>query len=184
LTANRIIDCCSLINLHAGWGGLTEMKALGLSIYVAEAVLSEAQFVGEFQPDGSITKVPIDFARLRAAQLVDSVKPDSEAEVADYVEFSMELDDGEAQSLAIAKHRGFTLLTDDRKAMRIASLPEVGVTVLTTPEVLRQWSEIDALNLARTPEVLSRIQALARFSPRKDSPGAEWWQEQILRIVG
>lgn len=181
MAANRIIDCCSLINLYAGWGGLSEVKALGHIWYVAEAVLSEAQFVGQFQPDGAIERVPIDFAALQKSHLVASVKPESDAEKSDYVDFSTELDDGEAQSLAIAKHRSFTLLTDDRKAIRIAQSPEVNVSVLTTPQILRQWSALNPANATRVPEILSRIQTLARFSPRRDSPDAEWWQEQLRR---
>jgi hypothetical protein len=179
LAANRIIDCCSLINLYAGWSGLLEVKALGHNWYVAEAVLSEAQFVGQFQPNGAIERVPIDFTALQKLHLIASVKPESDAEKSDYVNFSIELDDGEAQSLAIAKHRGFVLLTDDRKAIRIAQSPEVNVSVLTTPQILRQWSALNPENAARVPEILSRIQTLARFSPRRDSPDAAWWQDQL-----
>lgn len=181
--ANRIIDCCSLINLYAGWGGLSEVTALGHSWYVAEAVLSEAQFVGQFQANGAIERVPIDFRALQKSKVVASVKPESDAEKSDYVDYSIELDDGEAQSLAIAKHRGFVLLTDDRKAIRIAQLPEINVSVLTTPQILRQWSAIDPANSSRIPEILSRIQILARFSPRKDAPESEWWEDQLRKLA-
>jgi hypothetical protein len=159
------------------------VKALGHSWYVAESVLSEAQSVGKFQADGKIERVPIDFAALQESQVIASVKPESDAEISDYVDFSIELDDGEAQSLAIAKHRGFVLLTDDRKAIRIAQLPDVNVGVLTTPQILRQWSAIDPENASRIPGILSRIQVLARFSPRKGSPESEWWEDQLSRLA-
>ncbi len=49
-------------------------------------------------------------------------------------------DDGESMGLAIAKCRGWSVLTDDKKARRIAK--ELGVVVMGTPEVMKQWSEI------------------------------------------
>ena len=175
----RILDCCSLINLYAGWGGLAELKTLDYSWFVSEAVLSEAQHVGEYSAEGGIVRVPLDLVEVLGSEVVTAVKPESDGEIGDYVSFAMELDDGEAQSLAVAKHRGFVLLTDDKKALRIAQLPDVNVSVLTTPQVVRQWSELDVKNAARAHFVIQRVLLLARFLPAKGSPESEWWHEQL-----
>jgi predicted nucleic acid-binding protein len=53
------------------------------------------------------------------------------------VNFATEVDDGEAQSLAIAKHRGFVFLTDDRKAVKVAQRPDVAVRTTSTPNILQ-----------------------------------------------
>ena len=38
---DHVIDCCSLINLYAGCGGLTELRDFRRSWYVCDAVLNE-----------------------------------------------------------------------------------------------------------------------------------------------
>jgi predicted nucleic acid-binding protein len=179
LPKKPILDCCSLINLYAGWGGLSEIKALDYSWFVSEAVLAEAQHVGEYSADGGIVRVPVNLREVLDSGLVAAVKPESDQEIQDYLTFAMELDDGEAQSLALAKHRGFLLLTDDKKALRMARLPEVNVPVLTTPQVLRQWAEIDRNNASRAHMVVKRVQILARFLPAAGSPELDWWFEQL-----
>ena len=102
--------------------------------------------------------------------------PETEQEIEDYVNFAVEVDDGEAQALAIAKHRGFVLLTDDRKATKLAQRPDVAVCTTSTPDVLQSWGQLDPGNEARLHAVVRRIAVLARFSPHKDSPDYAWWR--------
>jgi hypothetical protein len=67
------------------------------------------------------------------------------------------------------------LLTDDRKAIRLASRPDVAVATISTVDVLRVWAALSPENAMRLGEILRRIENLARFSPRKDSPDYRWW---------
>jgi predicted nucleic acid-binding protein len=83
-------------------------------------VLNEAEFTREFGPDGAPQMVPLDVNALTQLGLWLPARPETEQEIEDYVNFAIEVDDGEAQALAIAKHRGFVLLTDDRKAVKVA----------------------------------------------------------------
>lgn len=172
----RIIDCCSLLNLYAGWGGLHELAGFGDQWLVGEAALREAQYIWQFETDGSKTQVPIDLQPHVAEGLLSEVRPESEAEIESYVEFASELDDGEAQALAIARHRGFILLTDERKALQIAERPEVAVVTTTTPEILQKWAVQSDGNAARLPEVLRNIEERARFRPRRNTQDGEWWE--------
>lgn len=172
----RIIDCCSLLNLYAGWGGLQELVGLGDVWYVGDAVLGEAQYIWQFEPDGSRSRVPIDLRTLVMDGLLNAVRPESEAEIGSYVEFATELDDGEAQAMAIAKHRGFILLTDERKALQIAQRAEVAVRTITTAHVLQNWATNTKENAARLPRVLQSIEERAKFRPRQNTPDGEWWE--------
>ena len=95
------------------------------------------------------------------------------------MQFATEIDDGEAQALAIAKSRGYTLLTDDRKALRIARRPDVAVATVTTVGVLQDWQAHRSPTVAELRVVIERIQTLARFAPNKDSPDRTWWFAQL-----
>ena len=176
---DHVIDCCSLINLYAGWGGLRELRDFHRTWHICEAVLNETEFTREFGPDGTPVMVPLDMNALTQLGLWLPARPETEKEIEDYVNFASEVDDGEAQALAIAKHRGFVLLTDDRKAVGLAQRPDVAVRTTSTPNILQFWGQLDCANEARLHEVVRRIAVLARFSPRKDSPDYEWWSRHF-----
>ena len=173
---DHIIDCCSLINLYTGWCGLAELRDLRRIWHVGEAVLKETEYTREYGPDGVPVLVPLDIQELARVGLLLPERPETELEIDDYVNFACEVDDGEAQALAIAKHRGFVLLTDDRKATRIAERPDVGVRITSTPKILQEWAQLDVKNEARLPEVIGRISALAKFRPHVESADCEWWK--------
>ena len=171
----RIIDCCSLINLYTGWGGLGELHRLGGTWYVADAILAEAQYTREFDSSGQVETVAFSLDELVRSAILQRVKPESDEEIDWYVRLAQELDDGEAQALAIAKVRGFVLLTDDAKAARIAKTLELSVETTSTATVLREWLSVDASHRARIHEVVRRITVLARFRPARGDPAFEWW---------
>ena len=173
---DHVIDCCSLINLYAGWGGLKELRDFHRTWHICEAVLNETEFTREFGPDGAPVMVRLDMNALTQLGLWLPARPKTEQEIEDYVNFATEVDDGEAQALAIAKHRGFVLLTDDRKAVKVAQRPDVAVRTTSTPNILRSWGQLDPRNEARLHEVVRRIAVLARFSPHKNSPDYTWWR--------
>ena len=175
----HVIDCCSLINLYAGWGGLKELRDFRWTWHISVAVLNEAEFTREFGPDGTPQMVSLDMNALTQLGLWLPARPETEQEIEDYVDFATEVDDGEAQALAIAKHRGFVLLTDDRKAVKVAQRPDVAVRTTSTPNMLQSWGQLDPRNEARLHEIVGRIAVLARFSPHKDSPDYAWWRRYV-----
>ncbi len=173
---DNVIDCCSLINLFTGWGGLAELAVLERNWHVCDAVLGEAEYTRDYGPDGAVQWIPLELGPFTQQGILIPAHPDSEGEIQDYVEFASEVDDGEAQALAIAKNRGYALLTDDHKAAKIAQRADVAVEVISTPTVLRWWAARDTANDARLREVVRRISLLARFNPRVDSPDYDWWR--------
>ena len=90
-----------------------------------------------------------------------------------YVKYALELDDGEAMSLAIAQARNFALATDERKARRVIRESRLQVRVISTPEVIRAWARGKAR--AELATVLRTIEARARFRPSSADPLEAWW---------
>ena len=176
---NRIIDCCSLLNLYAGWGGLDNLLQLEHSWFICKAVEGESQITREYdehqQPqDRELTLQP--FVQSGVLQVIG---PETDEEIESYLEFAELIDDGEAQSIALAKHRGLTLLTDDRKALKIAQSQHVGIETISTVDVLREWIERSGIQIADVRKTLTRIRELARFAPPKNSTDLAWWITQL-----
>jgi hypothetical protein len=173
---DHIIDCCSLLNLYTGWGGLTELRDLRRTWHICEAVLNEMEYTREYGPDGAPVLIPLDMSALCQLGPLLPARPETEREIEDYVNFASEVDDGEAQALAIAKHRGFVLLTDDRRAIKFAQRLDVAVRTTSTANILQAWAQLNPRNETRLYKVIPRIAALARFNPRPDSPEYAWWK--------
>ena len=140
--------------------------------------MRESEYTRDFDSSGQIIDVPLDLSSQVASSLIEVVAPTGEHEMTDYINFAEELDDGEAQALAIAKNRNFTLLTDDKKAINIAARMDVGVTTITTAMVVRQWQEQANVTDEELRKVLARIEQLARFSPRRGTPDWIWWNSK------
>ena len=174
---DHVIDCCSLLNLYTGWAGLTDLHDLGWTWHICEAVLNEAEYTREYGPDGVPQLIPLDMSVLIQRGVLLSARPETEEEIDDYLNFASEIDDGEAQALAIAKHRGFVLLTDDRKATKLAQRSDVAVRTTSTAKILQAWAQLDSRNELRLHEIIARIALLARFDLRTDSPDYAWWTE-------
>jgi predicted nucleic acid-binding protein len=98
-------------------------------------------------------------------------------ETEDFVAFASRLDDGEAVCMALAKNRNWSLATDDRLAIKLAN--EQGVQVLTTAQLLKQWSTHSNASPEKCATALRNIQRFARFVPRPGSPEADWWRSRL-----
>jgi predicted nucleic acid-binding protein len=167
-----VLDTCCLVNLAAIDGTLECLAVVGLTWYIPTAVQAEGIFIRS----GTDTKEvrQIDLIPSITAGIVRVCAPADEVEQALYVKLAMDLDDGEAMALAIAKSRGWKLATDDRKARNMAA--SMGVVVLTTPQLLERWASGTNKSKAETADAIRRIESLARFTPPDNSPGAEWWR--------
>lgn len=174
-----VLDCCALINLHCGWGGLGELRAFGTSWSIGETALAETDYVREFDAEGQLRKIVLGPAALVAESGLLLLKLQNDAEQASLVEFAQVVDDGEAEALALSLHRQRWLVTDDRLAIRLAARANVAVQTIETPEVLKTWAGTDEQRLLRLPEVIRRITILAKFQPRADSNHYSWWQNHL-----
>jgi predicted nucleic acid-binding protein len=176
--ADRIIDCCSLLNLYAGWGGLENLRQLPHSWFVCTAVFGESEITREYDASHTPQEQKLVLDPFVETGLIQKVAPESDSEVVDYLDLAQLIDDGEAQAIALAKHRGFVLLTDDRKAIKLAHRDDVGVKTISTVDILREWIECAHIESAAIRSVLKRIRELARYIPAKNSSDLVWWLAQ------
>jgi predicted nucleic acid-binding protein len=91
------------------------------------------------------------------------------------VQFAAEVDDGEAESLAVAKYRGLKLLSDDIAAMRLAAAQ--GIVILTTLDLLHEWSA--RADFESSKKAARSIASRASYSPPKIHPLRDWYLDKI-----
>jgi hypothetical protein len=181
-----VLDACCLINLAAAGALETWLSDLALKWVLPEAVLGEALLlrassgqpaaVADADPSEPVPE-PITLAPHIASGLLTVIRPETDAELAAYVAFARELDDGEAMALAIAECRGWRLATDDRKAMRLAGA--AGVSVLTTSMIVKQWADQRSPTATEIRVALIAVRDRARFLPGGRDPLWDWWIERL-----
>lgn len=183
------VDACCLINLLAAGGILPQPStekgrasrqldapsSLDTTLHIPDSIARETLYL--LQPDEDdetkLVKAPIDLAPYFADGLLHACDIEGEEEVGLFVQFATRLDDGEAECLAIARHRGWFLATDDRPATALAG--QAGVPVLTTAELVKHWAKRTRTKKPDVAAVLRNIQRFAKFVPRRNSPEAAWW---------
>ena len=172
---DTVVDACCMINLFAAGNLSGRLSLLGGKWYVPSAVLTESLYVHAEREDGTIEKSPIDLKSFfdNGTLLFCTVEPGEELVL--YIDLATQIDDGEAMALAIAKSRGWTLSTDDRKAKRLAD--ELSVTVLTTPEIVKRWSDLAVPSPDELRETIRLIERLASFVPATSHPLHDWWRD-------
>ena len=165
----HVLDTCCFINFYASGQAAALLNVVGGSVAIPEAVKRESLYLAAPHPEEKPTPINID--TVIAELKLTVVSPTNDRELALYVELATDLDDGEAMGLALAKERGWILLTDERKARKRAAA--LGVEVLTTCDVVAAW-EPNASN-GEVVEAARRISRLARYSPGPRDPRYDWW---------
>ena len=177
--SHYVLDACALVNLYCGWGGLAELRKFGDSWSIGDIALSEALYVREFDESGNLRKVVLNPEETVVDGNLHVTSLHSDDELASLIEFAHDLDDGEAQALAIAMHRNRILVTDDRPAIRVASALSPVVPTLGTPEIIKAWVDAASENQVRLVEVVRRISILGPFQLKKTSENYPWWQSLL-----
>lgn len=173
--ADQIVDACCLINLYASGRIQAIIPACGGSFYVSAQVQRESMSIRQIDPADAALLIPspINLAPDFSSGLIRECRLETKAEIESYVNFSAEVDDGEASSLAIAKSRKWIIATDDRKAIRLAS--EAGISVITTPELIERWIKATRPSEDEARQTIHAIERFARFRPRRGTPLHDWW---------
>ncbi len=175
-----ILDACGTLNLYASGQFVPILTALRNEWYLPAAVEKESQQYRQPDPDNpeKLIVLPIDLLPAINAGILTRCDCDSDEETELYVQLAARIgDDGESMGLAIAKCRGWSVLTDDKKARRIAT--ELGVGVLATTEVIKQWSEIVKPSAAELSAVLKAIERFANDTPGRGVVHFDWWVDSI-----
>lgn len=178
LTPSRtiILDACTVINLHASRQMESVIRNITGHVMIAESVFVECR-LDPFAPDDEIVE-RIDLLNLIEAGDLTVVVSVSDSELQLFSQFLMKLDDGEAMTLALAVHRGWTVVTDDRAAIR-----ELGghAPLLSTLDVMKMWAETTGASADVIRTSLADLQVRGRYTPSKTHP-LRWWWELNLRI--
>lgn len=172
-----VLDASCFINLYATGNVRRLLRDLGWSWYLPRAVRVEAFYTRARDEHGDIVRAPIDTRTLLQDGLIRDVDAGDTEEVSRYVQLAADLDDGEAMALAIANHRGWKLATDDRKARRLAR--DLAVEVVTTPEVMREWTNTAKLTPIEVVQILRNVEFGARFVPAEHMPEFKWWMDSL-----
>ena len=171
-----ILDACGMLNLYASGRFVPILTSLRHDWYLPIAVEREAQQYR--QPDPAdpekLISLPIDLAPAIGAGVLARCDCEGDEEAELYVELAARIgDDGESMGLAIAKCRGWSVLTDDRKARRIAK--ECGVPVLATTGVMKLWAEAAKPTADELATVLEAIERFANYRPGRGAEHYDWW---------
>lgn len=95
----------------------------------------------------------------------------SALELERFIGFAAQVDDGEAQAIAVASARGVPVATDDGRAGRLVR--EVGMKAIDTPELMVAWAATVSSAVASAAYIA--IERRAHFRPRLEHPlRAEW----------
>jgi hypothetical protein len=175
-----ILDACGILNLYASGQFVPILTVLGNEWYLPAAVEKESQQYRQPDPDDpeKLIVSPIDLLPAIKGGILIQCDCESDEETELYVQIAARIgDDGESMGLAIAKCRGWSVLTDDKKARTIAT--ELGVCVIATTEVMKQWSEIVKPSAAELSTVLEAIERFAHYTPGRGAVNLDWWIASI-----
>ena len=177
-----LLDASCLLNLYAT-GRLRDIALdlpyrLGVAEYVRER---EALYVWRRGSTGDEDKrVPVDLTSLVDEGAIQVVRPERPEEEAAFVDLAAVVDDGEAVTIALALHRGYSVATDDRKARRILAELAQSIPLFSTLELLKAWAERASVSNSELRQAMLAIQSDASYIPSVRDPLYEWW----LTIAG
>lgn len=166
-----VIDADVLMNIVAT-GRAHEILAAGGGALLCPQVEAEVLYL-EAEDEMSPPE-PIDLGPLIASGVLERVSM-SRSEVDRFVQFAAEVDDGEAQVIAVAVERAGLPATDDRRARRVAM--DRRHEVIGTPEMLKHWKDASGVGVEEVRVAIERVERRAHFRPRRDHPLAPWWED-------
>lgn len=170
-----VLDTCVLINVLATGRFGEIIRAIAPACLVCSAVCAESLYLRASDADGIPELVQLE--PLFEAGTLQRTGLESSVEEELFVNYALELDDGEAMSLAIAQNRKLALATDDRKARRVIAGSAAHLSVLSTTEMMHAWSMKS--DRATVEDAVRLIQTRARFRPRAPDPFTAWWEDLL-----
>lgn len=168
-----ILDAACVINLYAS-GKMAEILGavpaeITIAAYVAE---KEALRIRGTEEDQQIDLKP-----MVDDGLITIVTFDTEEEEETALSIAAVLDQGEADTGAIAIHRDWAMATDDRKARNLLAAKTETLQLIYTLDIVKHWADVNNIASAETKTVLQNIRTSGRYQPRKSNPHYEWWKQ-------
>lgn len=176
--APLLLDACIAINLAATDRLQHIAQLTNVTFALVRQAASEVGYLRDIV-DGRSVRTPIDVEQYvgDALEIIDLTS----AEYPLYISLALEVDDGEAATIAVAAQRRLPLATDDRKARRLCT-PLGILEPLRTPSLLRAYADAAELQRAQLHDLLGRIRDRASFQPPRSDPDFKWWNDIIEAI--
>jgi predicted nucleic acid-binding protein len=173
-----IQDACVLINLLAGGRFEDIASGCGLRFAIASVVAQETMYLHD--ADSGQREI-IDLKPLIEKEILETLTAESENEKLRYIELALNLDDGEAESVAIAEARNFGLATDDRKARNLIQREGLKIELWSTCSLLRHWQSKCSVSDRELKNILTNIFKRARYRPKSGHPDFDWWTNLLSK---
>lgn len=179
-TPLTLLDACAVINFYATRHMDRVLATMPGTVAIADVVPRESQFVRagtEGDDEDSDERERVELQPFVATGLLTVIASDDENELLTFLDFSLQVDDGEAKTAAIAFHRQATVITDDRKAIRL--LTGHDVVVESTLEILKSCCDQVTASESYVREILTNLQTRARYEPGRGHPYRAWWDHVL-----
>jgi hypothetical protein len=175
-----LLDACCIINLFAT-GYFEEILHRLPCEFAASRLIARNEVLRLSAAAGAqLESQAIPPARLGGSKEIGILDLRDEEEIAWFVRFAADLDDGEASVCALAVMRGGAVASDDRKVLGLLRRITPQVPTIQTPELLWEWARLSQVPDDLIGTVLRSVRDRARFVPRRSAPHFAWWA-QFLR---
>ncbi|MEH2419259.1 hypothetical protein [Nostoc sp.] len=171
-----LLDACCVLNFCASGKLLAILKSIPAQVTVTQVVQErELKTLQRLKNEENEDANQFETAIIQG--LLTVVDFESEEEVESFVNYAAILrDDGESAICAIAVHRGWAIATDDKAAIRFFQQTAPYLQVLSTPDIIKHWSEEAGVDSPAVRDVLNAIRVKGRYSPDKSHPLRSWWE--------
>jgi hypothetical protein len=170
------LDACSLINLYAsGQLGALAVRQ-GQPFLLVPKVVAEATWIYSRDGNERGERVRIDLGPLIAQNLLEVVSLTPEMR-AHYIRLAVELDDGEAMTIAASLEIADAgVITDDEAALKFLA-KETGLQASTSLSLLREHLEQAPPGICL--DVILSVLISARYVPGPRHPEVAWWRKYV-----
>lgn len=169
-----LLDACCVLTLFASQRFTEILAAVPARFAISARVKRESLFVSR-----APVPTPLDLQPSVDTGIITVWSLDTDAEMAEFVRLAGQLDDGEAETVALAVLRGVEVATDDRKARRVLQAHPARPRLHSTTSLVKHWADTTPVPPAEPSQALRLIQADATFRPGRNDPLRPWW-ESIL----
>jgi predicted nucleic acid-binding protein len=174
--SETVLDTCCILNLCAVDEPQAVLSPLPFQFFISPAVEQEEISIRPSPDAKRHERRKIDLGKCLSSGLLQRCKLETTEERDLYIKFAIEVDDGEAMSLAIAAVRKWSIATDDLAARKLAN--RVGLTMYGTPQLVRLWAERTNAADRQISAAIVRIETLARYIPNPGMPDIDWWSKK------
>ncbi len=171
-----LLDACVVINLYATRRMEEIVRSVPTLVGVVDVVRREAGYVRRGgSGDDAEDREAIDLAPMISAGAIVPIRP-TEPELETFLDLTLQLDDGEAMTAAVALARQAVVATDERKAIRIV---EGRVATRSSLELVKAWVDAHGLADDDVRTVLNDLRQRGHYVPSERHPLRPWWDAML-----